>query len=260
MIGLLRRLLPGRAPAPKVVAERRVLQLAGQSVEYELRRSVRRTLGLRVDAGRVLVSVPLRVPQAEVDAFLAQHLDWLRRRLAEQGSLPVFAAVDGARFPVLGQSCRLKVEPGRVRAAWSTDDQGEVLSVGEADPASAVVRALKRRALTDFSARLVEHCARFGVAVPQLRLTSARTRWGSCSSRSGIRLHWRLMHLEPVLIDYVVAHEVAHLAEMNHSPRFWELVETLHPQWQASRSRLRAVGATLPLIQPGVGGMPHAED
>lgn len=123
-----------------------------------------------------------------------------------------------------------------------------VLRVGEEDPAGALLRALKRRALEDYAPRLAEHCARFGVAVPPLRLTSARTRWGSCSTRSGIRLHWRLIHLEPELIDYVVAHEVAHLAEMNHSPRFWRLVETLHPQWQLSRRRLHAAGAELPRI------------
>jgi hypothetical protein len=81
-----------------------------------------------------------------------------------------------------------------------------------------------------------------------VRLSSARTRWGSCSSRSGIRLHWRLIHLPPALIDYVVAHEVAHLLEMNHSPRFWAVVERLYPDWRAARADLRKAAAGLPVI------------
>ncbi|HNB07544.1 MAG TPA: DUF45 domain-containing protein, partial [Thauera aminoaromatica] len=84
--------------------------------------------------------------------------------------------------------------------------------------------------------------------VPPVSLSSAATRWGSCSTRSGIRLHWRLIHLEPALIDYVVAHEVAHLAEMNHSPRFWAVVERLYPDWRAARAALRSAAATLPVI------------
>src|SRR5690554_2723692 len=81
-------------------------------------------------------------------------------------------------------------------------------------------------------ARVVEYCRRLGCAPVPVRLTSARTRWGSCSARSGIRLHWRLIHVAPGLLDYVVAHEVAHLAEMNHSPRFWRIVEALYPDWR----------------------------
>ena len=84
--------------------------------------------------------------------------------------------------------------------------------------------------------------------MPAVRLSNARTRWGSCSSRSGIRLHWRLVHLSPALIDYVVAHEVAHLVEMNHSPRFWAVVERLYPDWREARAALRRAAATLPVI------------
>jgi predicted metal-dependent hydrolase len=93
-----------------------------------------------------------------------------------------------------------------------------------------------------------------------VRLSSARTRWGSCSARSGIRLHWRLIHCPPALIDYVVAHEVAHLVEMNHSPRFWAVVGSLYPDWSAARLRLHEAARTLPLIEAGAPGGPDNED
>jgi predicted metal-dependent hydrolase len=123
-----------------------------------------------------------------------------------------------------------------------------------------MMRALRRRALPWFAERVAEYCFRLGRPVPAVRLSSARTRWGSCSSASGIRLHWRLIHLAPPLIDYVVAHEVAHLVEMNHSPRFWAVVGELYPDWKAARSRLREAARVLPVIDAGTAGGPVNED
>ena len=112
----------------------------------------------------------------------------------------------------------------------------------------ADARRRAARALAWYRGRIEEYCHRLGLPVPAVRLSNARTRWGSCSSRSGIRLHWRLVHLSPALIDYVVAHEVAHLVEMNHSPRFWAVVERLYPDWREARAALRRAAATLPVI------------
>ena len=110
------------------------------------------------------------------------------------------------------------------------------------------LRALQARALAWYRGRVEEYCHRLDLPMPAVRLSNARTRWGSCSSRSGIRLHWRLIHLPPALIDYVVAHEVAHLVEMNHSARFWAVVERLYPDWRSARAALRAASASLPVI------------
>lgn len=259
LIGLLRKLRP---PLPQT--ESRTIVLGGQALAYRLRRSARRTLAMRLDDAGLLVSAPLRMPADEAERFITGHADWLLRRLEERDAErreQSFAAVDGAIFPLLGRPCRLRVEAGRRRALWSRDADGDdVLHVGDADPTAALVRALRARALPDCSDRVAQHCARLGLVPPPVRLTSARTRWGSCSTRSGIRLHWRLMHLAPDLIDYVVAHEVAHLIEMNHSPRFWTIVGRLHPDWQASRRRLREHARCLPVIQPGSGPAPKNEN
>jgi len=89
--------------------------------------------------------------------------------------------------------------------------------------------------------------------VPALALSSARTRWGSCSAQGGIRLNWRLIHLPPAIVDYVVVHELAHLRHMNHGPRFWALVESVCPEYRALRAELRRLAAHLPhwqTVQP----------
>jgi len=111
-----------------------------------------------------------------------------------------------------------------------------------------------------FAERVAEYCFRLGRDVPAVKLSSARMRWGSCSSVSGIRLHWRLVHLSPTLIDYVVAHEVAHLVEMNHSPRFWAVMSELYPGWKEARMHLRAAGRALPVIASGTADEPFNED
>lgn len=259
MIGLLRRL---RTPRPPAV-EQCVIALAGQAVEYQLRRSARRTLGMRMDAGGLCVSVPWEVSRQDIERFIAQHEDWLLKRLAERAealAAQAFTPSDGACFPLFGRPCELRIGAHGARSRWVSHGEGEILHIGSRDPRGAIVRAMRQRALPFFVARVAEHAARLGVAVPPVRLTSARTRWGSCSTRSGIRLHWRLLHLPPELIDYVVAHEVAHLIEMNHSQRFWKVVETLHPDWQASRRQLHALARSLPIIHPGAGAAPQAED
>ena len=199
------------------------------------------------------VNAPATAPLREVESFVRQHEAWLLERMERHAQLARvvrFEAVDGAVLPLLGEPCRLRLVE-RVRGVeWSGDVDGMALLKlpSSGDVAKRLVTALKARALARFAGRVEEYCLRLGVAVPAVRLSSARTRWGSCSSASGIRLHWRLIHLRPDLSDYVVAHEVAHLLEMNHSPRFWSVVEVLCPQWRTLRAELHHAGRVLPLI------------
>ena len=236
-------------------------------VELVLRRSARRSFALQVDHRGVRVAVPLRTPLGEVDRFVHQHGAWLLDRLRQRAQQPVAAPLqvrEGACLPVLGESVTIRLHGGR-KARWGAmADGGEALFLPlAADPARAAVGALKARALTWYVERVGEYCARLGLAPPPVRLSNARTRWGSCSSRSGIRLHWRLIHLPPALSDYVIAHEVAHLREMNHSPRFWAVVGELYPAWRSARAELRAAARGMPeiaLVPPGGGDPLQAED
>jgi hypothetical protein len=262
--GLKRFVRRPRAARP-VAPEPRLIRLDGRDVPYLLRRSARRSFALQVDAGGVKVAVPDAARDAEVERFIAGHARWLLGKLDACAARPAparFEPADGAEFALLGEPCRLRLGAAGRTARWRTGPDGcEELVLGASlDAGTALIRALRRRALPWFTERVAEYCFRLGRPVPPVRLSSARTRWGSCSAASGIRLHWRLIHLAPTLIDYVVAHEVAHLVEMNHSPRFWAVVGELYPDWKVARARLREAAGGLPLIGGGTADGPVNED
>ena len=238
--------------APAV--ELREIILAGQRVAYTLRRSARKTLVLRIDHRGLTVGVPLRVGLREAEAFIRSHAEWVVDKLhARPQPQPVerLDPVDGAALPVLGEARQLRVGRGNNRVLWHEQGPERILELAlraGADARQLLLRGLQQRSLELFTNRVEAFCLRLGRPMPAVGLSNARTRWGSCSSRSGIRLHWRLIHLPLPLIDYVVAHEVAHLVEMNHSPRFWSVVESLYPGHVAARQALRQVAAALPSI------------
>ena len=241
----------GRAPATE---EPHHLDIEGTRVQLVLRRSMRRSFALQVDHRGARVSVPLRAPMAQIERFVRGHGAWLLdrlRRSADRPQAPTLVPADGVELPLFGRPLRLRCAETR-RAQWrlAADGVEELHLQSAVDATVAVRKALQARALAWYRGRVEEFCHRLGLPVPPVRLSSARTRWGSCSSLSGIRLHWRLIHLVPELIDYVVAHEVAHLREMNHSPRFWAVVESVYPAWREARARLRAAALTLPVIGP----------
>lgn len=240
------RHLPPLDPQP---LRPRHLLIAGNIVAYTLRRD-RRRLSMRIDERGLAVGAPRSTTLAEIEAFIRKHGAWVLEKLAAHAAhgarrhQPIF---DGARLPLLGGEVSVRVTHGANLGFWN--DQELWLAVRpHADLAALARRALQRRALDHFRPRLVEMAMRIGREPPPLRLSSARTRWGSCSLRSGIRLNWRLIHLPPATIDYVIAHEVAHLIEMNHGPRFWEVVESLYPDWRIARNELKRLGAALPVI------------
>lgn len=243
-----------RGTAPKASEESRRLRLDDRDLVYTLRRSSRRSFALQVDSRGVRVAVPWPAREAEVEAFVRKHGRWLLDKLAAQAHVTRPAPLvieDGIRLPVFGEECRLRLEGIGRSARWrgAADGVEELVLPATPNAQDILLRTLRARALPWFRERVAEYCFRLGLPVPPVRLSSARTRWGSCSSRSGIRLHWRLIHLPPALIDYVVAHEVAHLVEMNHSPQFWAVVERLYPDWKAARLQLRDAGRALPVFQ-----------
>lgn len=236
-------------PVSGTAARTQHIVIAGHIVEFELRRD-RRRLAMRIDERGLRVGAPRGVALADIEAFIQSHGAWVLEKLEEfaQRVAPRHVPIhDGARLPVLGEEVRICVTEGGNRGYWQA---GELwLAVRpDADLAAVARRALQRRALDYFRPRLADYAARAGRPVPALGLSAARTRWGSCSARSGIRLNWRLVHLPTELVDYVIAHEVAHLLEMNHSARFWAVVEELYPDCQAARAELKRQGSSLPLI------------
>jgi len=232
----------------------RHLVLAGRIVGYALRRD-RRRLTLRIDERGLRVGAPPGLPLTDIDAFIRHHAGWVIGKLDEYArqSAPRYLPIhDGCRVPLLGREARILVTAGNNRGYWRAGDDGSdelwLAARPQADLPALARRALQRRALEEFRPRLESAAGRLGVPVPPLALSSARTRWGSCSTRSGIRLNWRLVHLPVALVDYVIAHETAHLLEMNHGARFWSLVGRLCPDWRPARAELKRQGAALPLL------------
>ncbi len=162
---------------------------------------------------------------------------------------PGIAIRHGVELPLLGRIARVHVIAGANRGYWHRAAEHDELWLAArpgADLAELARRALQRRAREHCAPRLADAAARLGRCAPRLALSSARTRWGSCSADGSIRLNWRLIHLPVALIDYVIAHEAAHLVEMNHGPRFWATVERLYPDWRSARGELKR--AVVPLI------------
>lgn len=228
--------------------EQRRVELNGRQLDYRLRRSSRRSVGLRIDVQGLLLSVPLRVREADITAALHLRAAWIFRHLdqlaVKLALAPTPALGDGVAVLYLGQPHYLSLSQGRAAVDYLPGELNVSLpsaATSEALP-KLLERWYRRQAIDHFSLRIQVYAQRLGVQAPMLSLTSAKTRWGSCNHKGEIRLHWRLMQAPPALIDYVIAHELAHIIELNHSPRFWAHVERVFPDWRGARAELKADG------------------
>ncbi|MCX7896881.1 MAG: M48 family metallopeptidase [Rhodocyclaceae bacterium] len=229
-------------------SEPRFLFLEGQKVEYGLLRG-RRRLSLRLDERGLVVGAPHAMPLHEIERFLHRHRHWILEGLARWRARRIVAIEDGLILPVLGRHAEVRLIVGRNQGYWEERGEGWTLWLARsarAQPDRLLRQALARRLLEYSAPRLIHHAEKLGVPAPRLRLMSARTRWGSYSRAGGVRLNWRLVHLPESLVDYVIAHEVAHVREMNHGPRFWALVASLIPDWRTRRAEIRRAGERLP--------------
>ncbi len=227
----------------------RRIVIAGQAVAYQLKRSQRRTIGLAIDHRGLRVGAPMRARLGDIESLIHEHGQWVLDKLAAWRDRPAASQLeitDGTVVFTLGEPLTVAfTEVGRSR--WQFGPGTLYLRPDAAHTANDLLeKALREKARTVFAERLAIHAPRLGVAPPPLRLSSARTRWGSCSHHGGIALNWRLMFMPLAIVDYVVCHELAHLKEMNHSPRFWSVVEQLCPDWQARRLELRRLARQIP--------------
>ncbi len=239
----------------------RELLLGDAVVAYALQRARRRSIGFTVGVDGLSVRAPSWVTLGAVDSALREKSDWILRKLGEarerqqrmEGGRIVWA--HGAVLPYLGEPLTVVLDPSHGFAgkggALVTATDPPSLHIGlphSASPAQirdAVQAWLMRDARRHFTARLDHFAPLLGVRWASLRLSSANTRWGSAKADGSIRLNWRLLHYRPAIIDYVVAHELAHLRVMDHSPRFWDTVATVVPDYAQLRSHLREEPAPL---------------
>lgn len=247
-------LSPARFVHPRANRE---LLLADSVVAFEFKRAKRKSIGFVIGQDGLVVSAPRWVTMADVDAAVRDKASWIVKKLGEvrerrqkQESARIEWR-DGCSFPYLGQSVTLVLDPTRGFKGVgglldiSNPETPQCLTIGLPHTAApsqirdAAQAWLMRDAKRLFTERLNHYAPLLGVQWLKLSLSSAGTRWGSANTAGAIRLNWRLIHMRLPIIDYVVVHELSHLRVMDHSPRFWDTVATIVPDYAKLRGELK---------------------
>lgn len=246
--------MAGVLPVYRHPLANREIQLSTCAVAYHFTLARRRSIGLRVTEDGLEVRAPRYCLLADVQRVLQERGAWIHEQLRRQQERRArvrearIVWAEGGEVPVLGQTLILKRrQAGAVGQPVSTDSETPGVlwlslppQASEAQVRDAVQAWLKRWAHAHFSARLDHFAQVLGVRWLGLKLSSAKSRWGSADQRGQIRLNWRLIHASPALVDYVVVHELSHLREMNHSARFWDVVAEVMPDYRRRVSALNA--------------------
>lgn len=266
------------SPAPKAPAAQkseiglamREISHEGVLISYQLTRSRRRTIGLVIGENGLRVAAPSWVGQQQIEAAIRNKFGWIVRKLDEVGTRRQKLASDdqnwqfGGFIPYLGRSIELcggtHTNEQLRGAVWFDGDPDRPVSGQKLwlplplDARQPRVREmaqgwLQAQAMRWFEIRLKAFQAQCGLSPTSWRLSSANSRWGSCNSQGRIGLNWRLIHFEPAVIDYVVAHELAHLRELNHSDAFWRTLREIYPDYLQGHRLLKAhVPGELPVL------------
>jgi predicted metal-dependent hydrolase len=230
-------------------------RLINHVVDYELQRSRRRTMTFSVSPAGLSVRAPFGMPQPTIESAVQEKARWIVRKLSGMQQLEERKAAlkmdwqAGAQLAYLGGTLLVRVDSlaaKHVLACLEDMENRSVLIL--ALPAGASDKKIRdttkkwllQQATQHYTARMNHYADLLGVTWRTLTLTNANTRWGSAKADGSIRLHWRLMQFSPAVIDYVVAHELSHLRELNHSPRFWATVASVLPDYEARQKQLKA--------------------
>ncbi len=214
-------------------------------IPYSVRRS-RRARRVRVNvhgSAAVEVVLPASAPERAAAAAVSELRPWIERRVREARRAQARVAERGATLPYLGEPLQLVPQASRVRVHRS----GDRLLVPAGDARAALERFYRRAARAEIAPRLDRATAAAGTRYRALTIRGQRTRWASCSAGGGLSFNWRLLLGPERVLEYVIWHEVCHLEVLDHSPRFWALLERRWPSYRSEREWLRRNGATLVL-------------
>src|SRR6188472_3612981 len=240
----LRALLYRRPSEPSVVQV--IFDQAIYSVRLRRHRQARRYT-LRIDAAsrEVVLTMPPRGSVREAKEFAQKHGGWIAARLKRLPEATPFA--HGIEVPLRGEPHRIVNRRGERGTVWTeTDGSGQRLLCVAGEPPHVDRRIsdfLKREAQRDLDAASRGYAAQLGVAIKRISIRDQSSRWGSCSNTGVLSFSWRLIFAPPHVLDYLAAHEVAHLVELNHSARFWRLVERICPEFERAKVWLEVHGA-----------------
>ncbi len=234
------------------------IRVGETTIQFDIRRSRRRrkTIQLTVDREGVHVAAPARTSSRKVRAIIRERADWIGRQLAALREAPEQRFADDETIAYLGAQVpmaflQVQDEPIAVRLNGSRFHVSLPADLPDAERHEKIQLAFidwyRDRAAEHLAAVVDRWWPQLGRdGTPKILIRNQRRRWGSCAADGTLRFNWRVMLLEPALIDYVVVHELAHLTHMNHSPAFWELVCQTIPDARDRRRRLREASRTLP--------------
>ena len=240
--------------------ERDSIRFGDTTIEYQVRRSDRRkkTVQVTVDGGGVQVAAPMDTPSKDLKNLVRRRAPWILNH-AYDGLLTVWPKrfVSGETLPYLGRNVRMVFEPADVRTPEVRFDHWRFsIKIPEETPEDqrygrirkSIIAWYRGRAAARLQAGVKKWLPRFGGGEPpDVLIRDQRQRWGSCAPDGTLRFNWRVVMLEPALVDYVIVHELAHLTVRNHSGDYWQLVNRVMPEAQERRRKLRDLGRALPL-------------
>lgn len=228
-------------------------------ISYQLRRSSRRSVGFRIDDTGLVVTAPRWLTKSQINLMVEEKRAWIEKHLSERGlwkkDLGIaeeFSLCDGGRILFRGKRARLRFTPG-VSGFFPEGDEAVVVlplarDADDAQVAAALEKFLRAEAQRVFGVRFALVSLRAPRPAVRWHLSGARHQWGSCTSAGVVSLSWRLIFFDDEAIDYVIAHELAHLVEMNHSEAFWQVVAEIDPDWERKREKIRRVSiGSLPI-------------
>ncbi len=236
-----------RADAGARVAEK--LRRSSSGIDYRLQRVRRKSIGLVITTDGLLIRAPNWTPLYEIDAAIVERREWIAKALAKQIARreQLAAYRDGGHILFRGNKLKVEVRQGLFESIDLTEHQCVVTSVDGSFDAAALDEEIKRIAKRELTEMAHDMAARAALPLKSVTLSSARTMWGSCTSEGRVRLNFRLLQLAPELMRHVVAHELAHLVEFNHSKRFWVIVEALDPNTKVHKRAIKGYAVLLEL-------------
>jgi predicted metal-dependent hydrolase len=229
-----------------------VLTLAnGETISYLLERRHRRTVGLKITENGLVVHAPKRIFEFQLNQILVEKSNWILNKLQarEANKVDKIEWTDGEHLLYLGNDIQLSISPQNTNKKPIYEQN--ILKIHalqtniHAGCRLMVIKWFKQQAKIDFARRLEILAAKLSVETPPLTLSNAQSRWGSCNSRGEVRLSWRLLQAPPHIINYVICHELAHLKQMNHSPKFYAVLASLYPNYKAAEKDLKTLSPQL---------------
>lgn len=236
-------------------SQKKIIRLTlsdNESLDYQLIKKSKKTVSLKITEDGLLVSAPLLMSEKKINQLVSSKINWIKKKLTliepQKNKLII---KNNVFFDLLGKKIRINLIEGKNKIEWVDNQNLKIFYKNPNDQMKLkkfFIKWLKVVALDYFSQRAYQISKSNSIPKNSILLTNAKTKWGSCNSKTEVRINWRLIQADPYVADYVICHEFAHLTYMNHSKNFWNLVENICPDYKLAENYLKNKGFNLYLI------------